>query len=53
LVVSLPADACADLLAGIAPRRGSYSWEKLPGLVVTVVQSEIKDRDGQVVQVVG
>jgi len=53
LVVSLPADACAELLAGIAARRGSYSWEKLPGLVVTVIPSEIKDRDGQVVQVVG
>jgi hypothetical protein len=34
-------------------QRGIYRWDELPGLTVTVTPSEIKDHDGNVVEVIG
>jgi len=53
LVIALPADSCKRFCDGLPVRRGSYRWEALPGLVVTVVPSEIKDHDGKIVEVIG
>jgi suppressor of fused len=53
LVISLPKESCASFADGLADRRGTYRWPALPGLELTVVPSEIKDRAGKVVEVVG
>jgi suppressor of fused-like protein len=52
-VVALPEAYCRRFCEGLSIQRGSYHWDDLPGLEVTVVPSEIKDRDGKVVEVVG
>jgi suppressor of fused-like protein len=52
-VVALPQSACRSFCEGLAVRRGVYRWESLPGLQVTVVPSEIKDSEGNVVDVIG
>lgn len=53
LVVSLRADDCARFCSALPIQRGSYRWEELPGLEVSVLPSEIKNADGKVVQVIG
>jgi hypothetical protein len=52
-VVGLPTAYCSRFCEGLSVQRGSYRWDDLPGLEVTVVPSEIKDHDGKIVQVVG
>ena len=52
-VITLPANLCTTFCGGLAARRGSYTWAELPGLEVLVVPSEIKDPDGEVVEVIG
>jgi hypothetical protein len=42
-----------DLCSRIRPQRGIYRWDELPGLALTVTPSEIKDHDGNVVEVIG
>ncbi len=53
LVITLPAGSCGTFCDGLAPRRGRYHWEALPGLEVTVVPSEIKDQNGKIIEVIG
>jgi len=52
-VICLPAGYCSRFCEGLAIRRGSYHWDDLPGLEVTVVPSEIKDHGGKIVEVIG
>lgn len=53
LVIGLPVDGVPELCGQVAARRGAYRWERLPGLALTVVPSEVKDHDGNVTEVVG
>jgi hypothetical protein len=52
-VVRMPAVSCALFCERLAIRRGIYCWDDLPGLEVTVVPSEIKDKDGKTIETVG
>ena len=52
-VVSLPPTQCASFCEGLPARRGIYQWTDLPGLAVAVVPSEIKDRDGKIIRIIG
>lgn len=52
LVVRLPAPAAAAL-AALPAERGVYRWPGLPGLEVTVLPSEVTDREGNVVETIG
>ncbi|MCO5166222.1 MAG: suppressor of fused domain protein [Planctomycetes bacterium] len=53
LRVTLTADVARALRDALAPTRGERRLDALPGLVVEVTPTEIKDRDGNVVRVVG
>jgi hypothetical protein len=52
-VMTIPANGCHAFCEGVSPQRGSYHWDALPGVEMIVVPSEVKDRDGNVVEVVG
>ncbi len=52
-VICLPATGVSGFCERLPVRRGSYRWEELPGLEVTIVPSEIKDRDGKTIEVIG
>jgi hypothetical protein len=53
LVICLPTGYCSRFCQGLAIRRGRYRWDDLPGLELTVLPSEIKDRAGKIVEVIG
>jgi hypothetical protein len=53
LVVQLSASAVTELCASLEPKRGTYRWAFLPDLELIVVPSEIKDKDGKVVETIG
>jgi len=53
VTVRLPAPSAVELARALAPRRGEYTVPSAPGLRVVVEPSTIRDRDGNVVQVVG
>lgn len=53
LKLTLNADGVQVLAAILQPRRGEYHLEELPTLVVVVVPSEIRDREGNVVGIIG
>jgi hypothetical protein len=53
LVIAWPADQLAAFTGELAVRGGTYRWTALPGFELTVVPSQIKDREGNVVEVVG
>jgi hypothetical protein len=52
LRLTLPAEA-ARSLADIECKRGRYEFASAPGVVVTVVPSEITDPQGDVIEVLG
>jgi suppressor of fused len=53
LAIDMPADAALSLSRTLAPIAGEYSIAALPGIVFRVERSEIKDGDGNVVDVIG
>ena len=54
LVVQLPRALAETMLAELVPQRGEYSWPGLPGFVLTITPSEIRDANtGEVVRVLG
>lgn len=53
LDLTLPKQVAADMLSTLAPRRGEYRWAGLPGLVLRVLPSEIRDQKGQVTETIG
>jgi hypothetical protein len=52
-VVRLPAAAAIELAKAIVPKRGEYTVPSAPGLRIVVVPATIRDRDGNVLDVVG
>jgi hypothetical protein len=53
LTVTLDRAAAEELRRTLAPRRGRYALAGLPSLEIEVVPSQLRDRDGKVVRVVG
>lgn len=54
LVIQLPGALAEAMLQDLVPQRGEYSWEGLPGFVLTITPSEIRDANtGEVVRVLG
>jgi suppressor of fused-like protein len=53
VVVSLPAAAASALARALKPKRGSYAVPELPGVVIEVVPTPVKDPDGSVAYTVG
>jgi len=45
--------AGAEALRDLEVRRGRYQWPSLPGLYLTVEPTEVKDKDGRVVETIG
>src|SRR5207247_4096270 len=52
LSIALPPAAAGDLASQLRPQRGRYASPLAPGLSVQVVPSPIKDRDGNVVEII-
>jgi hypothetical protein len=53
LNIALPLSAAREVSETLRPERGVYRWPVLPDFEIEVVPTEIKDRDGKVVRVVG
>ncbi len=53
LVLEIDERTANAMLETLVPRRGTYEWSRLPGLTLVVEPSEIKDRDGRVVDTIG
>ncbi|GAA0133926.1 hypothetical protein YSY43_07660 [Paenibacillus sp. YSY-4.3] len=45
--------AAAELSQGLVPEAGAFELTALPGLVVQIVQTHIKDQEGNVVETIG
>jgi hypothetical protein len=52
-VLSLSPETVKQMFVTLKPERGTYEWPRLPGVVVEIIPSEIKDQDGNVVEVIG
>lgn len=52
LTLKLP-DAAVEAMADLEARRGRYTWPAAPGLTIVIEPTEIKDRDGGVIEVIG
>ncbi len=53
LAIGLTPMLAEEISEALVPRRGEYTFAALPGFVLEVVPTEIKDRDGNVVETVG
>jgi hypothetical protein len=53
LTIRLPTALVEQLQTTLVPKRGLYFWDDFNGFTLDVVPSEIKDGDGNVVEVVG
>lgn len=53
LTLQISPDLAKEMLATLQPKRGDYSWKRLPGFVLRVVPTEIKDQQGNVKEIVG
>jgi suppressor of fused-like protein len=53
LQLTLNAGGVQALVAILKPKRGEYNLEELPTLTVAVVPSEIRNSEGNVVEIVG
>jgi hypothetical protein len=53
LVLTLTGDTARSLATLIQPQRGQYRLKELPGLLIEVVPTEIRNREGEVVEVIG
>ena len=53
LMLRLSPAVAKEMLGTLRPARGDYRWPSLPGFVIRVVPTEIKDKDGKVAEVVG
>jgi hypothetical protein len=53
LIVDVNESAIHAMLATLRPVRGTYAWPELPGLTLEIVPSELRDPDGELIEVVG
>ncbi len=53
LYLHLSPSLAQTMLRGLRPERGIYTWPELPGLVMHVLPSEIRDSHGKLLRVVG
>jgi hypothetical protein len=53
LTLDLPADLVKRIEADLKPQRGTCTWPEYPRFTIRVIPGEIKDQQGQVIQVVG
>ncbi len=53
VTIELPEALAREMASTLRAKRGTYRWDALPGLAVVVVPSEIKDREGKIVRVIG
>lgn len=53
VTLEIPDALALEMQKTLLPRRGTYAWPSLSGFTLKVVPTEIKDRAGKVVQVIG
>jgi hypothetical protein len=53
LKVALSAAAAEEIASSLRPVRGEYTLKSIPDLVIRVEPSEIRDRDGNIVETIG
>lgn len=53
LRVTLTESAARELIDTLRPRAGRYTFQSIPELEIEVLRTEIKDRDGNVLEIVG
>jgi hypothetical protein len=52
-VVAFSPQAARDVLRDLQPKRGTYTWATLPGVVVQVAPTPVTDNHGNVIEVIG
>ena len=53
LVVEVSPSFAAAIKKTLVKKRGRYGWDELPGFFIEIVPTEMKDSEGEVVEVIG